>query len=621
MGARMKKNKILLLSIATLFLNGCSCSIISNSHIVENKVIDKTKTEIPQTNPGGSGGNGGKTGTEIISKNDTYKQEGEVSLEGRLEFWEEMPTPVISSRNGVASGTEKYFYTDVENKLVPVDLNNLSPWQLYSPPYDMKMTPGEYTLIAYYVNNLGEKCYTSTFDYTVYKGKIDPEFHAISNGEHIHILPYTENTKTLADVEEVLADYVCFYLDEGHYESMFDFEGTVVFDDNTLPLETGRHVYTLVFADNYGYYEPFKCDVSFNVVTQNIKTSDVKLILRQSNFQKTVTYGQGDVELDYTGEAYALSLEETAFSEFYEINLRECSNSIINPGIHTIVVSLKSKNLLFWLNDDGSINFGDLNFTVTINKVLPIFELDAYFNIIPVNLSPDDRCIDGDTRTMYVNQMGMFHVYKGNGNENKIGEISYDCEVNFITNDGCVKKYEEYDNVIRAIRPGKAIVEIVFSKTTFYLEKVVARIEINVLNNSETYTFQNADYYCDEDSSITVYKKGNGFDEQYNYGVYTLGGEVSGFYCYPNGAVSMSLTCSFYNINPNDNSYICINAVDEYYHTIDKTNLVSSEDIYEVKISCNIPKEYRNSKLLVEVRNNGSGMGIIYLKSLTFFFA
>lgn len=634
----MRKNKILLLTAVALFLNGCSCSVTHKSQIVENpiKTTNNTGTNntgtnntgtgntgTTNTNPGGSGSNGGGTGTVVQPKDNTYHKQGDVSIEGRLEFDGIAPEPTISAPYGVQSGTVEYYYTEIENKNVSVDFNNLSGWDYYLPSYYFDIAPGDYALIAFYVNDYNQNCYTNTFDFTVHKGKLDPEYFAISNEGHTHILPYTQSTETLADVEKALAEYSCYCLDEGNYEAESGYEGTVVFEDNTLALELGPQIYTVVFTDNSGYFEPFVCEVGFNVITESISTSDVKLLIKQDSSILVVPYGQGNTEIDYTGKAYSLSLQNTTLSSSYEINFQESTGgakNIINPGEYTVVVSLKFNSLFFWINDDGTINFDDLKFNVIINKIPPTFELSAYLRGKYEPLTTEHRIIDGDTRTLYVGEYRIFEVCQNVGDESSLKLNYYNCRVDIVSNDGCIEKSAASNYRIDAIKQGKAVVDVIFTGTNYYLETKVARVELNVVDLSQTYTFQNYGYQTGETGLTGRWNEGSGFDE--DLGVITYGGDISGFLFTPKGAFSMSFVYSFSNITPPENGEFCniaIKSLETSRSIIELYFTGTVQNVTNEKFKFSIDEEYRNSTLIFIVSNTcSSSDSAIYMKSITF---
>ena len=496
----MKKNKILLLSIAVLFLNGCSCSYSKKSYIVTknnpkdntqiNNPEDTTKIVNPVTpnNPGGSINDGGNTHKEDDNneENITYIKEGSVYIEGRVEYFELLPTPVVVAPNYVVLGSEKYFYTSIENKEVPVDLNSLSIWKTYDPWYDRKMLTGDYVLIAYYENGNGEHCYTDTFEYTVYKGNLDPEIFAITNHEHNHVLPIADNIERLADVEQVLNGYCLYYLDEGYYEASFEGEGVVKFEDDTILLEPGTHTYTLIYIDDSDCYNPFKCDVTFNVTSEVVKSSEVKLALSQLSFKTEGSYGQGALEATYNGFPYKVSIEDSEHSDLFEINFAESTsrnNSFVSGGKYIVAVSIKSPNVLSWLHDDGTTFYGNLEFEISIKKKEIDFEFYTYFSLNEYYANVSERVSDGGSVSLYMGETGKFFLYKCSSNENKLGEEEFDCSVNIVSNDGCIKLVDSNPSSILGLKSGNAVVDVVYPGNSNYSEKIVTRIEVQVLSH------------------------------------------------------------------------------------------------------------------------------------------
>lgn len=632
----MKKNKILLLAIATLFLNGCSCSISSRSRRIDKtdttqnsgtELTNNTGTNNSNNNQGGSGDNDDYTDlTVIMGGASTYYKQGSVSIEGRVQYWEELPQPTLTSPNGVKSGTPRYFYTERKNKNVSVDLNNLYPWQLYNPPYE-SIHPGEYTLIAYYVNDLGDKCYTSTYDFTAYKGVLDPEDFAISNGNHNHVLPYIDSTDTLADVEDILTDYDCFYIDNGYYDSGFGRDGVVTFDDPSINLVLGMQTYTLVFTDDAGCFEPFKCDLTFSVTDKIVRMTWVKLNIKQTGFQKEMRSGE-EIHLPYNESQYELSLPTTESSSLYEINLEKTtgeSNKIMNPGYYKVYVSLKNKDSSMFINPDGTICYEDLEFTIHIDKKEVDFETYTYFTVGSNSASVADRVGDGGSCSLRVSQKGTFRIYQKVGDGSEVGGIQWTCRIEIVSGITIIERYIDYIGYsgysITALNPGKAVVDIYLAESTYYKEKKVATIEINVLPSRESYNFQNEQYYSSPENRTTVYLPGDDFYAK--KGVETLRGHVSGFYFNPKGALEMFIYYSCDNVTAINNSvYPSIKII-----SVEGNEILATRGFYGSTINVSnetfdykIPEKYRYSDLyvLVDNQNAKSGSGSIYVNGIAF---
>ena len=165
--------------------------------------------------------------------------------------------------------------------------------------------------------------------------------------------------------------------------------------------------------------------------------------------------------------------------------------------------------MFFWINDDGTINFDDLKFNVIINKIPPTFELSAYLRGKYEPLTTEHRIIDGDTRTLYVGEYRIFEVCQNVGDESSLKLNYYNCRVDIVSNDGCIEKSAVSNYRIDAIKQGKAVVDVFFTGTNYYLETKVARVELNVIDLSQTYTFQNYGYQTGE----------TGFTGRWNEGI------------------------------------------------------------------------------------------------------